>query len=72
VEEMSPEHPADESDGDSRPDDPHGAPPSEPEVEATVEADSTSPDADAEVSETEVDASHADEGAMDATAPSAR
>src|SRR5262249_6164926 len=68
VEEMAPAQPADETDNDSRPDEPDGAPPSA-EPGATLEAGSTPADADAEVSESGVEANHAKEDAADATAP---
>jgi hypothetical protein len=69
---MPPEHPADETDGDSRPDDPHGATPSD-EPGATLEVGSILADADANVSESEVEikARNAGPDATDATAPSA-
>jgi hypothetical protein len=56
VEEMAPEPPADESGCESRPDDPHGAMPSDGPG-APLEAGSIPPDADADVSESEVDVS---------------
>jgi hypothetical protein len=70
VEEMPPEHPADKPDGDSRPDESDGAMPSEEPV-VTLEAGQTPADADTEESGSEVEVSHANEEATDATAPSA-
>jgi hypothetical protein len=68
VQEMAPAQPADETDNDSRPDEPDGAPPSA-EPGAPLEAGSPAAEADAEVSESEVQANHADEDVADATAP---
>ena len=57
VEEMSSEHPADESGGDSRPDEPHGAtPPDEPG--ATLEAGSIPAATDTDVTESESGVDH--------------
>jgi hypothetical protein len=70
-EEISPGHLADESDSDGRPDEPPGATPSD-EPGATLEADSTSADANTGISVTDVEASHCDEDATDATSLSAR
>jgi hypothetical protein len=58
VEEMPPKHAADESDSESRSDEPHGATPSD-EPDAVLEAGLTSAEADAEVSESEVEGNHA-------------
>jgi hypothetical protein len=72
IEEMSPERPSDESHSDSRPDDPHGATPSD-EPGAPLEAVSIPADADADVPEPEVaiEVQVASQGATGATAPSA-
>jgi hypothetical protein len=68
VEEMPPEHPADEPAGDSRPDESDGVTPSEEPV-ATLEAGQTPADADTEESGSEVEVSQANEVATDATVP---
>ncbi len=72
VEENSPEHPADESDGDCRPDDAQGATPRN-QSGTTLEAGSIPADADADVSvsEVEIDVQVASQDATEATAPSA-
>ena len=70
VEEMSPEQPADETGSDSRLDEPDGATPSA-EPGAPLEPGSPAAVADAEVSESEVQANHADEDVANATAPAA-
>jgi len=67
VEEMSPGHPADESDSDSRPNEPQSV-----EPEAPLEtAGSPAAVAGAEVSGSEVGANHANEEVAGATAPAA-
>ena len=70
IEEMQPEHPPTD---DSRPDDPHGATPSD-EPGAPLEAGSTPADADAEVCESkiEIEASHADQDPTGAIVPEVR
>jgi hypothetical protein len=67
VDEVAPEPPAD----DSRPDEPHGATPSD-EPGTPLEAGSTSADADAEVSRSEVEANHAGPDPTEAIVPEVR
>jgi hypothetical protein len=70
---MSPEHPADESSGDSRPDEPHEPTPLD-EPGASLEAVSITADADTDVSESQIriEAQAASRDTTGATAPSAR
>ena len=72
VEEMSQEHPDDEAGSDSRPDEPHELTPLD-EPGAPLEAISIPADADAEVSESQVqaEANHADEDVTEPIAPPA-
>jgi hypothetical protein len=67
VEERPLEQTADESDGDSRPDDPHGTTPSD-ELGALLAADSIPADADADVSESEDEVNHIGQDATEAIA----
>jgi hypothetical protein len=71
VEENSPVHPADESDGDRQSDDPHGAKPSV-EPGTPLEAVSIAVDAGTFTTESEVEPNPAGRDVTEAAVPSAR